>query len=164
MTRLHSLLMIAAGSLLIYASPVSAACETSCSDLVDDDSAFARIQENISALEAETVQIQQWQADPIANMLSIAQAINRKTQYANAVREVLTDYFLYQRLQPSEDVLGSEYQSYAARLGLFHQALNAAVLTKENADPSAIQDLQHKVEAFKNHFLGNADFQLGQQI
>lgn len=149
-------------AMILNSGLVFPACETACSDIADDEAAFARIEENIQAIEAETAYILEWQADPVTNTNPIALSVGRRIQNADKIREVLTDYFLYQRIMPTAENRGSDVEKYRQRLALIHSLLNALIQTKDSYDPNVTVNLRSKLDEFKNFYYQQASFRLGQ--
>ena len=148
--------------LFFQPASIYGACEAACADIADDETAFSRITDQINGIETEMNSIREWQADPVTNLNALSQAVNRKTQDANTLREILTDYFLYQRIPVPEKNRGSEYESYTQNLVLIHSLLNQTAAIKDTAEAAAIDSLRAKLEEFRSAYYGKSSFQLGQ--
>jgi nickel superoxide dismutase len=73
--------------------------------------------------------------------------VMNKEQHASHVIEVIANYFLAQRVKPSDDV-----DAYESSLADHHAVVVAAMKTKQRADQESVDALFAAIEQLATHY------------
>jgi len=125
--------------------PVHAHCQIPCG-IYDD---FARVQEMLedSATVDKSVKLigeLAGKSDAQSQNQLIRWVMN-KEEHAQKIISTISDYFLTQRVKPSQE-------DYADRLKKHHQVIIAAMKAKQNADEKSAQTLKESVQALLPYY------------
>jgi nickel superoxide dismutase len=88
-------------------------------------------------------------ADPAKNMNQLVRWVNNKEVHADNVREVVSQYFLAQRIkEPAAGNMVAE-KAYHAKLALLHQMIRTAMKCKQTTDTANATKLHDLTHAFQ---------------
>jgi len=133
--------------LLLIAPNVSAHCEIPCG-IYDDEMRIKEINEHIATIEKSMNQILQLEKDSPVNTNQLVRWITNKEDHANKIQEIVTQYFMTQRIKPGAT-------DYYDKLGLLHQMLLASMKCKQTTDLEHTAKLKTLVKQFgKLYFTG----------
>ena len=120
----------------------SAHCEIPCG-IYGDDARFSSIFEDIETIHKSMTKINELSSTPgEANQL--VRWVNNKEPHANRIREVVTQYFMTQRIKIQDFSDEKTVASYHDKLALLHQMLVYAMKCKQTTD-SANADRLHEL-------------------
>ena len=146
--------MVAAAAALVLfggATQVLAHCEIPCG-IYGDDARFAAIAEDITTIEKSMNLINELSADPGKNMNQLVRWVNNKETHADHVREIVTQYFLTQRIKVPADGDSAAEAQYAKRLALLHQMMVAAMKCKQTTDLQHATKLHGLLHSFQEAY------------
>ncbi len=127
---------------------VSAHCQIPCG-IYDDDLRFGLLKENIATIDKSIKQITELSADPAKNAAQIARWAINKDKYADDIAELVSTYFLQQRIKPLADgATPEETAAYTKKLTLCHGLLVNAMKAKQNTDAQYVEKLTQLSEQF----------------
>jgi nickel superoxide dismutase len=121
-------------------------CQIPCA-IYDDPARLQMIGEHIITLEKAMKQIQILSESKSRNDNQLVRWINNKEQHADALSQIVTDYFMTQRLKPA-DADSAEYKNYIRQLTLLHQMLRTSMKCKQTTDLSQIEKLRELLKDF----------------
>ncbi|RME40670.1 MAG: superoxide dismutase [Planctomycetota bacterium] len=129
----------------------SAHCQMPCG-IYDDPARIAQLREDAATIEKAVAQIRELAGkhDP-QSLNQITRWINTKEQHASHIIEVVSEYFLTQKVKPKTPG-SSEYESYLKKLADHHAVMVAAMKTKQTVDPEKVHALQHAIDALAKHY------------
>ena len=78
--------------------------------------------------------------------------VSNKEVHANKVQDIVTQYFLTQRIKPGDDAT-----AYQHKLTLLHGMLVEAMKCKQTINTTHVQNLRQLVESFKSAYFGPAE-------
>jgi len=146
MRRFTSLALTAC--LLIAPGAVFGHCEIPCG-IYGDDGRFASLLEDVTTIEKSMKMIGELSADPAKNMNQLVRWVNNKEVHADNVREVVSQYFLAQRIkEPAAGNMVAE-KAYHAKLALLHQMIRTAMKCKQTTDTANAKKLHDLTHAFQ---------------
>lgn len=137
--------------LLVTTSVALAHCEVPCG-IYDDEARFLMLSEHIQTMEKAMGQINSLSVAEGKNYNQIVRWIATKEEHADAFQEIVSQYFLTQKIKP---VAGDDKVKTAHYLGLLEDAHNLLVLAmkaKQTTEAAVIVQLRERLAAFKAHF------------
>jgi len=117
-------------------------CELPCG-IYDDEMRVDMILENITTIEKAMGQIIQLQKEKPINYNQLVRWINNKDDHANMLQEIVSQYFMTQRIKP-------DTKDYDKKLSILHQMLVAAMKCKQTTDLSNIETLRKLLRQFRD--------------
>ena len=81
-------------------------------------------------------------ADPV-NANQLIRWVMNKEDHANMLQEIVTQYFMTQRIKP-------DAENYEKKLTVLHQMLLASMKSKQTTDEANIAELRKLIEEFHN--------------
>lgn len=127
---------------------VRAHCQIPCG-IFDDHLRFHLMEEHIHTIEKS---MQQVTAAGSAIDNQAVRWILNKEDHADAFAEIVTAYFLAQRVKPEE----SDRAAYARKLELLHALLVDAMKAKQSTDAAVVARLRTNLAAFRIAYEGPA--------
>jgi nickel superoxide dismutase len=141
---------------LIIGSVVYSHCQLPCG-IYDDDARFNMIAENITTIEKSMNMINQLSGEQKPNMNQIVRWVQNKDTHADELSEVVTYYFMTQRITPVEKTDAQAYENYITKLTLLHKMLISAMKSKQTTDLSFPKQLTELMTDFKKAYYEGAE-------
>lgn len=135
-TRAAVLLMVVA-----LASKAGAHCQIPCG-IYDDHARIAMMEEDVATIEKAMTEINKLAADSPQNINQLVRWVANKDEYADKLTEVVTSYFLTQRIKP-------DAANYDAKLKTLHGMMIAAMKCKQTVDLKNVEDLKALIHRFE---------------
>lgn len=123
-------------------------CEIPCG-IYGDDLRFSMLQEDITTIEKSMKKIVELSVDPAANANQITRWVLNKETHADHMREIVTQYFMTQRIKVPDENDAAAVKAYSERLGLLHKVLVYAMKSKQTTDTQWTKKLHDTVHAFE---------------
>jgi len=145
--NLYALLFVLAGILFIN-NKSFAHCEVPCG-IYDDSVRVALIYEHITTIEKamNNINVISQEANPNYNQL--IRWVMNKESHAEKLQEIVSQYFLHQRIKVTDPADQENYDKYVKSLTLLHQILVYAMKTKQTTDLTFIEELRKTVHSFE---------------
>ena len=86
------------------------------------------------------------------NFNQIVRWVNNKEQHADHIREVVSQYFLAQRIKEPAEGDAVEAKAYSEKLIKLHQIIRIAMRCKQTTDVADAQKLHDAVHGFKEMY------------
>lgn len=115
-------------------------CQIPCG-IYDDPLRLKMIDEHITTIEKSMNQIVTLSGAQSRNDNQIVRWVQNKEHHADALSEIVTDYFLAQRIKPAGEGT-PEYQKYIRQLTQLHQMLQTSMKCKQTTDLSHVEKLK----------------------
>ena len=134
----------------VQAREAAAHCQVPCG-IYDDHARIARLKEDATTIAKAIAQINELAGkhDP-KSLNQIVRWVTTKEQHASHVIEVVSEYFLTQRVKPVAP--GADgYDAYLKNLADHHAVMVAAMTTKQDADPTTVEQLNKAIDALAAH-------------
>jgi len=122
-------------------------CQIPCG-IYDDEARFGEMAEHITTIEKSMKEIVTLSADSKPNMNQAVRWVNNKDLHADELSEIVTYYFMAQRIKlpPAGDT--KAYNSYVGKLTLLHEMLVYSMKAKQTTDLDNVEKLRAALEKF----------------
>lgn len=140
---------------LILFVPFSAAwshCQVPCG-IYDDEMRLEMIDEHIKTIERSMQQVVELSKADSPNYNQIVRWVNNKEEHADKLTDIVTWYFMNQRVKPvSGD--SQDYQMYVSQITMLHEMMFYAMRAKQSTDMENVEKLRQLLEGFRRAYLG----------
>ena len=116
-------------------------CEIPCG-IYDDRTRAQLIAEHTGTIEKSMQQIIELQKAKAIDYNQLVRWVANKDQHADEIQEIVTQYFMTQRIKPDSD-------QYARKIAVLHQMLIAAMKCKQTTDLKHVEELHELRKAFE---------------
>ncbi len=134
--------------LFTIATSIYSHCQIPCG-IYGDQTRFTLIREHISTIEKSMNQINELSAVPGKNMNQLVRWVSNKDEHANKLSEIITSYFLSQRIKIVEPSNSLEYARYQKMTILLHQMMVYSMKCKQTTDKNNINKLKDLINVFE---------------
>ncbi len=138
-------------ALVFTISKANAHCEVPCG-IYDDSVRVALIKEHIGTIEKAMVKITEESAKEKPNYNQLVRWVNNKEEHAKKIQEIVSQYFLHQRIKLVDPTNAAAYKKYQTHLELLHKLLVYAMKCKQTTDKKYIADLRTTITAFEKAY------------
>jgi len=121
-------------------------CEIPCG-IYDDHARVHMIEENITTIEKSIKSIRELQTAKPTNNNQLVRWVMNKEKHADAIHEIVTQYFMTQRIKP-------DAKDYDKKLGLLHKMLISAMKCKQTTNLENVATLRSLLQQFENSYFG----------
>lgn len=125
-----------------YISQVSAHCQIPCG-IYDDELRMKLIEEHIGTIEKSMSLIVELGKAKKTDYNQIVRWVTNKDQHADELSEIVTYYFMAQRVKPED-------KQYDKRLAALHRMLVAAMKCKQTTDLKNVETLRKLAKEFRS--------------
>jgi nickel superoxide dismutase len=137
---------LAAAVLMAVAAPLGAHCQVPCG-IYDDAARIARIREDIETIDKAVRNIRELAGkDDPQSANQLVRWTMTKEEHASNIIEIVSTYFLAQRVKPVAGAEGKGVREYQRALADHHGVMVAAMKAKQSADPAAVAALREAVD------------------
>ena len=152
--RKHFLANILFLTMVVSVSINSAAahCEIPCG-IYGDEMRFDMIEEHIATVEKSARMIVELSKEADKNYNQLVRWIANKEEHANYIQEIVSQYFLTQRVKMTDIQDDAAYQKYVRQLVLLHQMLVYAMKAKQSVDLVPVAQLRALLNEFGEIYL-----------
>ena len=148
--RTRWILLLSVVGYFASAVEVRAHCEIPCG-IYGDDLRFAMIDEDIRTIEKSMTKIKEL-SDDVKNINQLTRWVNNKERHADRIREVVTQYFMTQRLKAPDEADEAAFGAYTNQLVLLHKMMKAAMKCKQTTDLAHAKTLHDLLHDFKEAY------------
>ena len=141
MKKKLSTLIFGIACLFIFVNSAGAHCEIPCG-IYDDKMRVNMILEHVSTIEKSMNQILSIEKEKAPNYNQLIRWVINKENHANEIQEIVTQYFMTQRIKP-------DTKDYGKKLELLHQLLIYSMKCKQTTELSHIQKLRSLITEFQ---------------
>lgn len=150
----HRLLLLCATTAALFsASEARAHCEIPCG-IYHDDQRFPILDEHVQTIEKSMLKIVELSADPAANANQITRWVLNKEKHADNIQEIVTQYFLTQRIKLPDMSDSKAVETYKDQLAMLHKLLVYAMKSKQTTDVANTKVLHDTIHEFKAAYMG----------
>ncbi len=129
-------------------------CQIPCG-IYDDEARFSEIAEHITTIEKSMNQIEMLSAEGKPKMNQVVRWVNNKEHHADELSEIVTYYFMAQRVKlPAQGDMKAQ-QDYVKKLTLLHQMLVYSMKAKQTTDLENVEKLKSSLKAFHDVYSGH---------
>ncbi len=146
--------LIAVCLVAIWAAAAGAHCEIPCG-IYNDELRIELIKEDIQTIEKSTVQIVELSKATPVNYNQIVRWVSNKEEHADKIQEIVSQYFLTQRVKPADPKDEAAYAKYVKQVTLLHEMLVQAMKAKQTTDMEAVERLKVLTSEFYEAYFGH---------
>jgi len=151
--KLLTIFTLAAG-FLILGQQSYAHCEIPCG-IYGDSIRIALLKEHIATIEKSMNMINELSAADQPDYNQLVRWVVNKEEHAAEMQYIVSQYFLHQRIKPTDPSDSEHYDKYIKELTLLHQILVFSMKSKQSTDLSIIESLNKTVDAFAHSYFGD---------
>jgi len=126
-------------------------CEIPCG-IYADSIRIALIKEDITTIEKSMKEIEEISKSATPNYNQLVRWINNKDEHANKIQEIVSQYFLHQRIKIVEEDQKEAYAKYQLHLQLLHKMLVYSMNCKQTTDLAFVEKLRATVADFEKAY------------
>jgi nickel superoxide dismutase len=126
-------------------------CEIPCG-IYADSVRITLIKEHITTIEKSMNQIEEISQSSKPNYNQLVRWVNNKEEHAKKIQEIVSQYFLHQRIKIVEENQKEAYAKYQKHLELLHKMLVYAMKCKQTTDLAFIEKLRTTVADFEKAY------------
>jgi len=146
---------LAAGGLVVVAasSVVRSHCEIPCG-IYNDPMRLDMMAEEITTIEKSMQEIGKLSAAGDRNYNQLVRWVVNKEDHADALSDIVTQYFLKQRIKPAAQSDAKAYDDYIHKLTLLHAMMITSMKCKQTTDVDNVAQLRAQLAQFRTAYLG----------
>jgi len=137
---------------LASAAPAAAHCQIPCG-IYDDELRVQLIEEHITTVEKSMKQIVALGKATQVDHNQLVRWINNKEEHAQKIQDIVTAYFMAQRIKPTGHD-SKEHDAYVSKLTLLHAIQIHAMKAKQSTDLEQIEILRKLIAKFRIAYFG----------
>ncbi len=135
--------------ILFNTQTLNAHCEIPCG-IYGDSIRINLIFEHITTIEKAMNSINKLSAAGEKNYNQLVRWVMNKEEHAEKIQEIVSQYFLHQRIKPVDTSNNEQHQKYLKQLTTLHETSVLAMKTKQSTDLTIIEKLRTTVEDFSS--------------
>jgi nickel superoxide dismutase len=153
MNRKLLVLLATLAAVAASAPMLLAHCQIPCG-IYDDPVRFALLREHVTTIEKSISQINELSQQQPANWNQIVRWVVNKEEHADQLCEIVTFYFMTQRVKPADPADAAAQAKYVKQVTLLHQMLVEAMKAKQTTDLEHCQNLRALIDQFEAVYMG----------
>lgn len=135
---------------------LKAHCEIPCG-IYNDELRIELIREHIQTIEKSTNQIVELSKSTPVNYNQLVRWIHNKEEHADQLQEIVSQYFMTQRVKPADAKDAAAYEKSVEQITLLHAMLVEAMKAKQTTDPGPVENLKTLTGKFYEAYFGKAE-------
>ncbi|MFC1760435.1 superoxide dismutase [Ni] [Candidatus Neomarinimicrobiota bacterium] len=148
--QIRRLSISAAFITLILSSTIYGHCEIPCG-IYGDSLRMEMIKEHITTIEKSMNQINLLSKESTANINQLVRWVRNKEEHANKIQDIVSQYFLHQRIKLTDPV-DDKYEQYVTNLTLLHEISVYSMKAKQSTDLNIIDNLKKSITTFEENY------------
>jgi nickel superoxide dismutase len=112
------------------------------------------IEEHITTVEKSMKQVEALGKESPVNSNQLVRWVNNKEEHAQKIQDIVTEYFMAQRIKPKDQSDADAHAKYLKQLMLLHHIQVHAMKAKQSTDLSHIEHLRTLVKKFRLVYFG----------
>ncbi len=139
--------------LLTFSANAFAHCQIPCG-IYDDQTRFTLLEEHIATIEKAISQLGELSKAAPVNYNQVVRWVSNKDEHAGQFSEIITAYFLAQRIKPADPKDQAASDKYIKELKLLHEMIVYAMKAKQSTDLENVTKLKVLTADFKASYMG----------
>ncbi|WP_321346649.1 superoxide dismutase [Ni] [uncultured Draconibacterium sp.] len=152
-TQIFSVALIM-GIITLSSFQAKAHCEIPCG-IYGDSVRIALLYEHIETIEKSMNQINELSKSENPDYNQLVRWVMNKEEHAKKMQEIISQYFLHQRVKITSSADDAAYRKYVKQLELLHHLSVFAMKSKQSTDLSIIDTLREKLHLFEHAYFGD---------
>ncbi len=140
-------------SAVVFGSLAYSHCQIPCG-IYDDEARFNTMAEHITTIEKSMKLIESLSAQEKPNMNQIVRWVNNKEVHADELSNIITYYFMAQRIKIPAEGDAKTHSTYVKNLTLLHEMLVCTMKTKQTTDLENVEKLRALLNQFHESYYG----------
>lgn len=128
-------------------------CQIPCG-IYDDGARFVLLREHVTTIEKSMKTIQGLSRGKDNNSNQLVRWVNNKEAHADKLTEIVTHYFLAQRVKPVGPGNSEARGKYVEQLTLLHGMIVHSMKAKQTTDLAHVEKLRELIGTFEASYLG----------
>jgi nickel superoxide dismutase len=128
-------------------------CQVPCG-IYDDQMRIKMIAEHITTMEKAMNQVIALSKESAPNYNQIVRWVVNKEKHAEELSDIVTYYFMTQRLKPVPKTDTKHYANYREKLELLHHLLFYTMKAKQSTEMKTIEKLRELLKKFEEAYFG----------
>lgn len=124
-------------------------CEIPCG-IYGDSLRIVQITEHITTIEKSMNQINELSAEENINYNQLIRWVMNKEDHAAKIQEIVSQYFLHQRIKLTDSSNKEAYEKYTKQLVLLHKLLVYSMKAKQTTDLVYIEKMRETLRKFED--------------
>ena len=153
LARKPILAVIVLATVTIIASIAYSHCQIPCG-IYDDDARFGEIAEHITTIEKSMKLIEELSGQDKKNFNQIVRWVNNKDHHADELSDIVTYYFMAQRVKLPKEGDVKAQNDYVKKLTLLHKMLVYSMKAKQTTDLANVEQLRSLLKEFHDAYHG----------
>jgi len=141
---------------LVSAQWVYSHCQVPCG-IYDDQMRIKMIAEHITTIEKAMIQVTELSKAKTPEYNQIVRWVMNKEKHAEELSDIVTYYFMTQRLKPAPAADAKAYGDYREKLELLHHILVYTMKAKQTTDLTHIEKLRELLKKFEAAYFEHTD-------
>jgi nickel superoxide dismutase len=137
--------------MMVLGTMVYSHCQIPCG-IYGDPARFDMIAEHTTTIEKSMKQITSLSKQNNPDMNQIVRWVQNKEQHADELSQIVTHYFMAQRIKPVGDTKSKAYQEYIRKLTLLHEMLVYSMKAKQTTDLANVEKLKSLLAEFRSAY------------
>ena len=138
--------------MLVGAAMVALAhCQIPCG-IYGDSTRFTTMREHVTTIEKSMKQIVELGTGAEPNRNQLVRWVSNKETHADALSDIVTAYFMAQRIKPVAEAKKEAYAKYVKEITLLHQMLVASMKAKQTTDRDHCTTLLTLIDQFETSY------------
>lgn len=138
----------------LLAPAAFAHCQIPCG-IYGDPMRFDMMMEHVTTIEKSMKEIGEIGGSESPDWNQLVRWVDNKEDHANELTEIVTYYFMAQRIKPpADDADDATKAKYQKELSLLHQIMVHAMKAKQTTDLAHVEALTKLIHDFKHSYLG----------
>lgn len=151
MTKLMSIIAVVAGT-LIAPGAARAHCQMPCG-IFNDEARVQLLQEHVVTIGKAVKLINELARKQDAeSKQQLVRWVDTKEHHAQEIMEMISGYFMAQRIKPAAANNKKAYAAYLQQLATHHAVMLAAMKCKQSVDPARVKDLAKAVDSIAHYW------------
>lgn len=126
-------------------------CEIPCG-IYGDSVRVELIAEHIETIAKSMNQINELSEAGDKNYNQLVRWVMNKEEHAKKIQDIVSQYFLHQRIKPVQPTEVEAYAKYTNQLALLHQLLVLSMKAKQTTDLTVIDNLKNTLDKFSHSY------------
>lgn len=151
--RKHLVAVFVAGilALLCFSPIVFSHCEIPCG-IYNDNMRLDMMAEHIATIEKSMQQIHELENNKDKNYNQMIRWVINKENHSDYLCDIVTEYFMKQRLKPVDENMEQEYKNYIEKLTLLHNLMVYSMKCKQTTDLDNVAKLKQYLSQFRKAY------------
>jgi len=144
--------MLTGVALNLLAGGALAHCQIPCG-IYNDEMRFTLMLEHVTTIEKSMTEITALGKAETPDGNQMVRWVDNKEAHADKLSEIITYYFMSQRVKPVPPENKADYTKYVTRITLLHQMLVTTMKTKQTTELKQCSELRTLIDEFRTSYM-----------